>query len=478
MTTTAPTWESLKAQFAKPAQPQQQSTTWDQLQAKYKSPTVGSILSPTPSPAPQKSPLNVFTPEQTKKARDVAGGVISAFPGKQTGQAIGTLGGLVWQKLKGMFGGKDNSSTYDTSAPSPLQVAGDVAKGASVVGGLMVNPTTLAQTIGAGAAGGALASGGQAATKTSGSAVPTTKDVSTVGKESLKGAAIGGATAGAVSLFGKLIGTAGDKIMNSAIKPSQADIKDGFSMDTIKKYDLGGSLSTMADKTEAKMNDLATQLNDKLQGSDATVNLNDLYKQTESSLITNKAKSFGSNTSIGNALEWLKGEIGAVSDTGEVSIPEAQFIKQGAGKYGAWQFGTVDPESTARETVANNFYNKIKTAIEDNSPEGVQDINKQLSELIPVQNAIIRRIPVAQRNSALSLTDMLTLTASAFNPKALVGFGISLAQKEGSVGNLLSKLGPSIGKLAPAAGATVQPLASYLGGSSPKESSPTTQTTQ
>lgn len=60
----------------------------------------------------------------------------SIFPGKQVGQAIGTLGGLAFEKAKGLVGGQDNSKFYDTSAPSVGQVVGDVAKGAATVAGL------------------------------------------------------------------------------------------------------------------------------------------------------------------------------------------------------------------------------------------------------------------------------------------------------------------------------------------------------
>lgn len=74
------------------------------------------------------------TPTNNKDLLQKTGDIVNTiFPGKQTGEAIGTLGGLAYEKLKGFFGGKDNSKYYDTSAPTPLQVAGDVAQGALTV---------------------------------------------------------------------------------------------------------------------------------------------------------------------------------------------------------------------------------------------------------------------------------------------------------------------------------------------------------
>lgn len=259
--------------------------------------------------------------------------------------------------------------------------------------------------------------------------------------------------------IGSFLGSLGDKVLNTVIRPTSNDIADGFSINTIKKYNLGGSLSKMYNKTEAKLNDLTQQLNTKLASSPETIDLQSVLKDTVAQLSSNKIKGFGANTSVSSALDQLKGEIGAL-DKSSISIPEAQLVKQSSGKFGAWQYGMTDPASTARQTVYNAFYRNLKTAIENNSPVGVKGINSQLSELIPVQNAILRRIPVADRNSALSLTDMLGLVGGAIDPRALAGLGISLAQKSGTVGNILSKTAPVIegaGKaVVPAALSTAQ----------------------
>lgn len=399
------------------------------------------------------------SPTPAKKGADVLGTtekiVGNIFPGRQVGNAIGTLAGYGITAGKEALGmvPKGTTGQYDLKGPSPLQTVGDVTKGAALIGGLGATaPASILGNIAQGAGFGALSGAGQAATQTSGKFLPTGKDVGQIAKGAAIGGAVGGAISGATSAIGKLVERSGDKIINTAIKPTKADIADGFNIQTIKDNNLGGSLSTMYDKTEAQMNDLTQQLNQKLANSDATVDLNNVFDNTVKSMSGNKLKSFGSNTSVEKALQQLKGEITNVSEDGALSIPQAQLVKQASGKFGAWQYGIPDPESTARQAVYSSFYNQLKTAIEEGSPDGVKEINKQLSQLIPVQNAIIRRIPVAERNSALSLTDMMTLTASMFNPHALVGLGISLGQKEGVVGNILSKLGPKIGALAPTLG--------------------------
>jgi len=173
---------------------------------------------------------------------------------------------------------------------------------------------------------------------------------------------------------------------------------------------------------------------------------------------------------IGGALQQLQDEVLSVG--GDVSIPEAQIVKQSAGKLGAWTYGKPDPESSATEAVYNSFYRNLKTAIEKNSPDGVKEINQQISKLIPVQNALIRRMPVAERNAALSLTDIISMSAGTIHPSA---FGLTLINrfaKSGMAGNLLSKyvsgamqgISPIVGEAAGGAASTIVNPSSGQGG--------------
>lgn len=262
-----------------------------------------------------------------------------------------------------------------------------------------------------------------------------------VDSETLKTGLVSAGTTGLFGVVGKILAKSGEAIQNSVIKPSQADINDGFSIETVQKYDLGGSLNTTHQKTESLMNTLTQERNAKLASSDAKIDLADIYKKTAERLQGDKLKTFGTNSGVSTALDGLKGEIDNVGT--KVSIPDADIIKRASGQYGAWTFGRPDADS-AKQAVYNVFYNEMKKAIEDNSPEGVRELNKQLSELIPVQNAVIRRIPVAERNLPLSLTDIIALSSSAINPSALGVLGVTRLQKSGAFGNALFKGGSAI----------------------------------
>src|SRR5207247_2241037 len=110
-------------------------------------------------------------------------------------------------------------------------------------------------------------------------------------------------------------------------------------------------------------------------------------------------KNAGSMEAVQNAITKLEGE--AQSLGGHVSVDEAQTLKRAVGVKGAWAYGKSDADS-ALETVANVYTKRLREAIENATPNtAVKTINDQLGELMPVERAIIRRMPVKARQGDL-----------------------------------------------------------------------------
>lgn len=380
---------------------------------------------------------NITLPKATKA-------VTSVFPGKQIGEAVG--GGIAALGRVAQ-GDTEGAKEILRGQPTPGKLAGDVGKTGALLGSLAVAPA--ASIPGKAAQFGALGalSGASESLEEGGGLKETVrKAADKAATGAITGTALGIAGKGFKALGDKL-GSMGEKIQTSVIKPSQADIKDGFSIKTVNKYNLGGSLKQTFEKTDTTLDDLSKKLNEKLAGSNSSVDLNKVYEKTAKRLFGNKLESFGSNTQMEGAVEKLRNEIVAVSgENGLVSVPESQLVKRAAGHFGAWTFGVPTPEATANQKVYNTFYNELKKAIEEASPEGVREINKQISELIPVMNALIRRIPVAERNASLSLTDVISLTGAALEPRALGLTLLNMASKSGRVGAALAKKAPALGE--------------------------------
>jgi len=241
--------------------------------------------------------------------------------------------------------------------------------------------------------------------------------------------------------IGKALEKLGSKIEDVVLKPTRADIEDGLKIANVYKYDLGGSLKQSAYKTEIALQRLGKQLKNIVEAVNAKVSLEGVYKKTAERLKTSKPAQFGDIGAIGNQLNKLENEVRELTKTGWLNFADAQLVKQGAGRKGAWTFGMADPEAKAIEKVYTTFYQEMKKELENvankSGVAGLKETNKAISEIIPIQNAILRRLPVEQRNSIINLYENMGIYASMFDPKALAFVGTSRLLRNGRFANFL-----------------------------------------
>lgn len=364
--------------------------------------------------------------------------------GKFVGDVTGITGiakgvGEAGKVAKGLITGKEYAPQV-----SPAQFAGSVGKAGLTAATFLAPPIASTLALRGGLAVGAkVAEGGVigALFKATDNLEKQKPIGEKVGTAAIIGGAIPLAGAGLTGLK-KLVGKTGEKIQYSVIKPNASDIRDGFKIETINKYGLGGSLGQMAHKTQDTLDDLTKQLQSKVKRTDVAVDLNDIYARTTKKLVGDKAKSFGNIAPIRRVLQNLQGEIDEVSGNGLVDLAESQVIKQSSGLKGSWVFGSADPDATAVERVYTAFYRELKEEIEKKAPAGVSQINQQISDLIPVMNAIIRRIPIAERNNVLSLTDVISLGMTAIHPSGAALLAVNKLSKSGRVGAFLAGVRP------------------------------------
>lgn len=161
------------------------------------------------------------------------GNVVNAvFPGKQVGQAIGTLAGYIGSKDK---------QFYDTSAPSPLQVAGDIGQGALSV---------VAPNVGTGAS--ALGRIGANALLGAGVGVTGAVAQGQNAKDVLKQGAIGGALGGGVSAVGEGIRTIAQSVPKWLTKAALPKLENKNLDYAVKNVKLG-SLSNIQKSSNQAM---------------------------------------------------------------------------------------------------------------------------------------------------------------------------------------------------------------------------------
>lgn len=239
------------------------------------------------------------------------------------------------------------------------------------------------------------------------------------------------------------------------LKPTKKDFDDGFDLDYTLKNNLGGDLKQTQGKVDDKFTYLTGQLNTKLKGTDAKLDIQDPWEATKKDIIENNLGGYGQNSLIQKAVEYLDNENKLLSGGTSMNLVDATKVKRLIGKMGSWYTDSkggahVDPNANALGFVANKYYGNLKTAIEKASPEGVKEINAEIAKLIPIDRAVERRIPVAMRNEAIPLKHFMAFTGAiaSGNPAhaaGLVGLvGAHAISKSGKAAQKLYNIGESI----------------------------------
>lgn len=266
----------------------------------------------------------------------------------------------------------------------------------------------------------------------------------------------------AVPAFASALKTAGTKIQNVALRPKEVDKANGFLITNVFKHKVGGSPADVVTKTGAKIEALAKELHDELAKTpQAEIDFLGVLNSARDDVVKNASKTFGKNKVTLDAFNKLLDELVILSPkTGKVSLEDAQHLKRSLGLIGSWLNGAHDPESQGMERAATVLYSKVRQAIENTAMNGtrINEINKAIGELIPIEQVAAKSLTIAERNQAIGLLDTLGLIGGLQTPKAFWLPVVSRLAKSGKVGNALVQQSPSL------TGTTAAPLAGAAGG--------------
>ena len=332
-------------------------------------------------------------------------GIQSFFPGQKVGQAIGTLGG---------YAASDNKDTFDTSAPTPLQVGGDIAAGAASIAG--------AKLPGASSIVGSVAqNAGLAAAGAAGTAVAEAKPVDDVIKSALTAGAIGGTVAGVTGLAGKAVSAvtknAPERLYNSAVKPTLNETKKAikFNGNTLGQelIDRGvtGSEKSLLSKAQNEVIKNEDKLQQVLSASKQTIRRDELAPFLDD-LVASK------NATPGLATEAQKVKDVLDEFPDELTVSQANVIKRNI--YSALKDTAfvLDPNLTTKKEAMKALASGIRETIEQKTAsevgEGtVKAINQELSVFGRLEDRAIDAIARSNKNNLLGLGDYGTLGLGA-----------------------------------------------------------------
>lgn len=253
-----------------------------------------------------------------------------------------------------------------------------------------------------------------------------------------------GITNAIVSGVQNLLPAAANKVEQIAVKPSKADIENGFKPENVFKYDLGGTLGQTVAKAQDKLNNLTGMLRNALGSNpSANVDLVNIYGKTLADFTNNKQ----ADAALGKIIDHIEFDLnsrGVSLGGGKLNLADANVAKQAVGDLGAWLNGYKDPDSNILEKVADKFYSNLRQEIETAAGQSgptIKAINKSIGEIIPIKTAVLRRIPVEQRNEIIPLKSVLGLLSGNAGGVALAGANILGRSASGAQGlNVLANL--------------------------------------
>jgi len=371
------------------------------------------------------------------------------------GKGLAKVGQTILKPIDKLFGFKRGLGSEDLSPKGVFQNVGKIGADIAYTGKIFSSAAPLASSITksatalkAPAAVQKLADVGGRSLLNAGLGYGTTKLVGYSDKDAKTTALITGSlpwASAAFSMVGKATGLSkvGQKIQYSLVKPTKTDLANGFKIENVNKYRLGGNLEQTAEKTQSAILERVGKLKSQLKKGSATVDLNRTYAETAKELEKLKFDNAASNVAIKRELDKLALELKLLAKDGRIDIADAQKIKQAFGAKGAWEYNVPREDANAIEAVYTKAYNILKTQIERSASSAgntqVAQINRELSELIPIEQALIRRLPVAARQNPISLTDLV----SAIGGTKLGGplFILNRLSKSGAVGSKLAGVG-------------------------------------
>lgn len=247
------------------------------------------------------------------------------------------------------------------------------------------------------------------------------------------------------------------KTQNIILAPKAHHLKGGYDTENVFKHGVQGSVDEVLEKTQTKIDDAARRLNETIKKGntpDVQIDPRQAINELHREILKDRVKNSGISQEMTPAFRKMRNIIDfALGGKKTFGLKDAHEFKQQLGAMGDWQYVAsqrgfqLDPEATALSKIASELYGKMKERIIKDAPEGLQEINKELTELIPIKNVALSRKAVTDRANVVSLGDMMgTLAAIGGGPKGLLLWAAVRGQKAGTTAKGLHSLAQKLQK--------------------------------
>jgi hypothetical protein len=253
-----------------------------------------------------------------------------------------------------------------------------------------------------------------------------------------------------------------ERVQQTVLKPRAGDWDAGFDLKDVGKYGLQGSADEVLTKAQTQIDEAAGKLQQLIrEGKDggARVDLGAALHKARARLNAEADADLleQADPIFERFQRWaqLESSREGGNSAGAVDLLQAHKFKQMMGTHGAWEKTAAKTRQTITQPeryqsrAAQVVYMTLKEEIENAAPAGVKDINKVLSDLIPIRNAAMHRKIVAERNNPIDLSGMLSLmTATGNLPAGAAMFAASRLTTKGPGAKLLYGAANKLDRLA------------------------------
>lgn len=251
------------------------------------------------------------------------------------------------------------------------------------------------------------------------------------------------------------------RIQGTKVKILSPEFKKGAANKLYTKYNVFGTAKQVQKKWKQKITDTYSKVRQKIEKSDTALDpdnytfVNDIFEQAEKTAVK-YGKSPTGTIAVKKELSKLRDIFDEAYPDGKIDLVTAQLEKQVTGKKGDWLAKSGQISGNANATISsqahNTLYDALKKVVENKGSPGIRELNKQLSEMIPMERAASKQVLVADRKNIIPIDDYIgglavaTSAASGNLLPALVA-GANVATKSHLVAKGLYGAGKGMKKI-------------------------------
>lgn len=240
-------------------------------------------------------------------------------------------------------------------------------------------------------------------------------------------------------------------IQNVSWKTKGTPEKVQTKLDTGAEFDLWGKPRDAYEKANGIIAEKKQQLKDRIAGAsgmpDTDISPTEYIANAEKQVLNKVAPHDVERA--GKMFEKMREYIAEKYGDGPIDLAEAQALKE---KFGDWSDGFWDntkKNQPVEHDVYKSVYRELKKALENKGPEGIRELNNEMSRLIDLKRDLAKRIPVEERNKVIPLDEAVSLAGAAVgaasgNPLPALLYGAQRASRSSGVAKKLYDIGNTL----------------------------------